>query len=234
MPNPVSIRPIARRNHLVFTLAGCVTLLAALVTLQFGVKLPASILLIVGLSLTLFGISKRLEPEYSLHLNSEGMRWSLKQGELFFSWSNIIDLTPLHINKGQGDIELHYIGLKLWDLSPTIEAIPPRLARSLYHEYRSLLHVALVEAQIRQDDTRGLQEDADYWIASNGEKVTGLKGTFAARLAQLKRYLGSDLYIPLTSLDRNQHDFIQFFRQYRAAVSAESFENEQPKDSTPL
>ncbi len=222
MPRPVSIRPIARRNHIVVTLAGGMALVGALVALQLGVKLPASILLIIGISLILFGISKWLEPEFSLHFDERGMRWSLKQGELFFNWNNIIDLTPLHINKGRGDIELHYIGLKLWDLSPVIDTIPPRMARSLFHEYRSLLHVALVEAQMRQDDTSDLQEDAEHWMSKNGEKVTGLKGMFAARLAQLKRYLGSDLYIPLTSLDRNQHDFIRFFRQYRAQINAES------------
>jgi hypothetical protein len=84
--------------------------------------------------------------------------------------------------------------------------------------------VALIEAQMRQDDTDWLQEDADYWRSPNGEKITGLKGVFAARLAQLKHYLGSDLYIPITSLDRNQHDFVRLFREYRAQLIRESTE----------
>jgi hypothetical protein len=218
MPDIIAIRPIARRNHLVFTLAGGLLIVGAIISLKMGAKLPASILVIIGLSLVLFGISKWLEPKQSLELSPQGLRWSLKHGDLFFTWDNIIDLVPLHVNKGQGNVELHYIGLKLWDLTPVVETVAPRLARSLFHEYRSLLHVALIEAQTRQDDTQWLQEDAEFWRNSRGEKITGLKGMFAARLAQLKRYLGSDIYIPLTSLDRNQHDFIAMFRQYRAEV----------------
>jgi hypothetical protein len=117
MSETIYIRPIARRNHLVFTLAGGLAFVTALFLLKTGFKLPASILLMVSLSLVLFGISKWLEPEYSLVFTADGLHWKLKQGDLFFEWKNIIDLVPLHINKGTGDIELHYIGLKLWDIA---------------------------------------------------------------------------------------------------------------------
>lgn len=213
---PIKIRPMSRRNHLVFTLFGAIAILVALGLQQHGYKLPGLILLLIGFAVLLLGFFKWREPEYSFELNDQFFTWHLKFGSLRIPWDNVVDLRALTINKGQGKTELHYLGLKLWDLSPVIEQVPLRLAKSLYHEYRSLLHVALLEAQFRGDDLNQLQEDADHWINQTGLKVTDLKGVFAARLHQLKLFLGADLYIPQTSLDRNQEDFIGLFLQYKA------------------
>ena len=213
---PIKIRPMSRRNHLVFTLFGALAVGISLGLQQHGYKLPGLILLLIGFAVLLLGFFKWREPEFSFELNDQFFIWHLKYGSIEIPWHNIINLQTLAVNKGQGKTELHYIGLKLWDLSPVVEQIPLRLAKSLYHEYRSLLHVALLEAQFRRDDLSQLQEDADNWIDQSGLKITDLRGIFAARLHQLKQFLGSDLYIPQTSLDRNQHDFIELFLKYKS------------------
>ncbi|WP_164503560.1 DUF2982 domain-containing protein [Pleionea sediminis] len=220
MIDKISIKPIARRNHLIFTLVGIVFLTTSLVLQQFGIKLPAYLLMLVGFVLFIFGIFKWQEPKTSLELSSSGIIWFHKFGSVLIEWDNLIDLVPLRINSSSGYKELHYIGVKVWDRTPIIKTVPLRLAKSLYHEYRSLLHVALLEAQYRNDDTSQLQEDAESWKTPSGEKIDGLRGIFAARLNQLKHFLGADLYIPLTALDRNQDDFLDLYKQYKEKVIA--------------
>ncbi|NVJ61407.1 MAG: DUF2982 domain-containing protein [Gammaproteobacteria bacterium] len=212
---PTKIRPISRRNHLFFSLLGFTAVFVGLILQEYSLKLPGLILLVAGLATLMLGFFKWREPEFSFELNEQHFIWHLKQGSLEIAWDNIIDLRPLAVNKGQGKTELYYLGLKLWNLTPIIENVPLRMAKSLYHEYRSLLHVALLEAQFRGDDVNQLQEDADHWIDQQGLKVTDLKGVFAARLHQLKLFLGADLYLPVTSLDRNQGDFIELFLSFK-------------------
>ena len=216
--SPIQIKPMSRRNHLVFTLLGLIGVITSLILQQHGIKLPAYLLLLASFVFLVFGIFKWQEPEVSLELTEQHFCWHFKYGSLLIPWSNIVDVRPLRVNKGQGQTDLHYLGLKLWDLTPIIETISPRLAKSLFHEYRSLLHVALLEAQFRQDSSSSLQEDAEHWRDSNGKLITGLKGMFAARLQQLKHYLGADLYIPVTSLDRDQEDFLILFKQFQTTM----------------
>ncbi len=222
----IKIKPISRRNHLFFSLLALIGFVVALWLQQNGVKLPSYILLLIALILGVFGLSKWLEPKYSFTFSDESITWHCRQGDITLAWKNIAAIHSQYVNKGQGKTELNYLGVTLWDLTPVIKSIPPRLAKSLYHEYRSLLHVALLEAQFRDDDTRHLQEDADFWIASNGEKITGLKGMFAARLKQLKQYLGSDIYFPLTALDRNSDDFISYFNRFRQQIENSKTQND--------
>lgn len=219
---PIQIRPMSRRNHLVFTLLGIVGIVTSLILQQQGIKLPAYLLLLAAFVLLVFGIFKWQEPEISIELTEQHFCWHFKYGSLQIPWSNIVDIRPLRVNKGQGQTDLHYLGLKLWDLTPVVDSISLRLAKSLFHEYRSLLHVALLEAQFRQDSTNSLQEDAEHWRDANGNRITGLKGMFAARLHQLKHYLGADLYIPVTSLDRHQDEFLTLFKQFQAKINQQS------------
>ncbi len=215
----LQFKPIARRNHLAFSLIGILSIISALVFQQFEIKLPGYLLMLLGFVFLLFGIFKWQEPPISLELNQQGLIWYHKFGLVTLDWDNIIDIVPLQVNKGQGQIELHYIGIKVWDRAPLIRNMAPRLAKSLFHEYRSLLHVALLEALFRSDDISLLQEDSEQWKAADGQVFDGLKGMFAARLHQLKHYLGADLFIPLTALDRNQEDFLKLFKQYRSKLS---------------
>ncbi len=215
----LQFKPIARRNHLAFSLVGLLSIISALILQQFEIKLPGYILMLFGFLFFLFGVFKWQEPPISLELNEQGLIWYHKFGVITLDWENIIDIVPLQVNKGQGQTELHYFGIKVWDRAPMIRNIAPRLAKSLFHEYRSLLHVALLEAQFRSDDTSFLQEDSEHWKAADGQIFDGLKGMFAARLHQLKHYLGADLFVPLTALDRNQEDFLVLFKQYRSKLS---------------
>ncbi|MEE4245660.1 MAG: DUF2982 domain-containing protein [Kangiellaceae bacterium] len=211
---------MARRNHLAFIIAGLLLLIANLLLLKWETGLLPLFMTLVAISLVLFGIAKYYEPQVSFTLSPECLQWHLKYGDVKIPWDDIVDLTGLKVNTKRGDSELHYIGLKLWQLDNVVNSIPLRSAKSLFHEYRSLLHVALVEAQFRQDDVSKIQEDNDSWRSQSGKKIGGIKGMFASRLVTLKHYLGADLYFPITSLDRNQDDFIQMFRQYKRQIDA--------------
>ncbi|NVJ49272.1 MAG: DUF2982 domain-containing protein [Gammaproteobacteria bacterium] len=226
LPERLTIYPMSRRNHLAFSLAGVVLLLGGLLTMQFGWSLGGLLLFMPGFTLLLFGLFKQFEPKVSLEFTPSQLVWHLRHGQVAIDWSNIITLQSLSITDHRGATDLHYLGLKVWDRKPIIDQLPPRAAKSLFHEYRSLLHVALKEAIQRQESAAQLQEDLDTWVSPCGTRYQGLKGIFAARLAQLKQYLGADLYIPATSLDRHQDAFIQLFKQYQQAVQQQQWENQ--------
>ncbi|WMS87145.1 DUF2982 domain-containing protein [Pleionea litopenaei] len=217
-PQTIHIAPMARRNHVTFIVAGLFMSALGLVALQWQYSMFGYLALMPGIVLVLLGLFKWQEPKVSFVLSPQGFCWRVRHGEVLIEWSNIIGLSTLQVNKGQGKTELHYLGLKLWNREAVIQTISLRAAKSLFHEYRSLLHVALMEAQYRGDDVQQLQEDTETWRGDSGQRFDGLKGMFAARLAQLKMFLGADLYIPVTSLDRHQDEFIELFTQYQRSI----------------
>ncbi|MCO7223945.1 DUF2982 domain-containing protein [Pleionea sp. CnH1-48] len=226
MNNTVKVAPISRRNHQLFIAIACVAGFIAFLLLLTELKLAGYITLVLAIIFLLFGFAKKWEPEFSMTLNQEQLTWHLKQTDIHIPWDNLKQCCLLKASKGDKLMELQYIGVKLWDLTPIVDQISPRAAKSLYHEYRSLLHVSLLESQSRAESLSYVQEDAEYWTNSRKEKVSGLKGMFAARLNQLKHGLGSDLYIPLTSLDRNEQDFVRMINDYKLQAEATANENQ--------
>ncbi len=223
----LKIRPIARRNHISFVLFGAALIILSLIAQVFAIKLPAFIMLIAGLLALILGLLKWREPEFSFTFTPHHFIWHHHRGDIEIDWFNVYDLISIKVDKGLEQHELHYLGLKLKDFTPLTKTIPLRVAKSLYHEYRSLLHVAMVDARSRGLSAILFQEHQDEWRGSDKKKIDGLMGTFASRIHQLKQQLGADLYIPLTALDRHPDEFIEIFRQYKTAALNELEEHAQ-------
>ncbi|MCF1459371.1 MAG: DUF2982 domain-containing protein [Shewanella sp.] len=198
-----------------FTLAGSVLLLLAfwLFVGFSGLFAPGLVCFTLGAIALILGVSKLAEPEVSFELSADELLFLHRKGQLSVGWDNIQRLDVVRVTQGMEMAELPYIGVKLKQLNPVLDAISPRLATGIVSEQRPLLMTAA--AQLDELDTLEHQLSAEFTpLVINGERYRGVLAMFGHRCELLNLALGYHIYLPVDSLDRAPRDFVCLLRGY--------------------
>ena len=221
------IKPLVRRNGLTLIWAGgLITSLMLLLLWLFVASppIPAYVLLLTGLMMTLIGCLKLNEPPISLSLCQHYLHYHHKYGGWVLKWHNIQRIDQPRVHVGWDLQPLPYIGFKIKRYDEFLKLITPRLAVHLLTEQRSLLLQAMQNEPLHGQPVRGndplqgidlLEESA--FCTPEGTRYDGALAMLAQRMTRMRHLLGYDLLIPINSLDREPDDFLQLLRQYRHA-----------------
>ncbi len=218
---PVVIKASAKRNGKTFTLVGGVLLAIALTIFVFSKFLfeLGMVCFILGMTLFVLGIAKLLQPEISVELRQQGIIYHHHRGSIYLEWDNIQRCDQPRSIQNIDGAELPYIGVKLKQLVPLIDDIPPRLAIGLLSEQRPLLMSSLTLDGELADLERYLNSEFSA-ISLEGKQYQGVQAMFARRCQQLNGQLGYHVYIPIDCLDRSPRAFLTLLKEYKHAAES--------------
>jgi hypothetical protein len=212
--NYLAVRPGTKRNGITLSLVGCVLLLLGLMLLLTGNWFAQGLLaFFLGAVATILGVAKLIEPEMSIELSPEGLKYYHRRGNLFIAWDNIQRIDIPRVNQGLEMIELPFIGVRLKYINPVLDNISPRLATGLLTEQRPLLMTAAAQDELLEHLEHYLSSEFAPLIV-NGERYRGVLAMFGHRSELLATHLGYHLYIPRDSLDREPGEFVQLLKAF--------------------
>ncbi|MBE7213987.1 DUF2982 domain-containing protein [Shewanella benthica] len=215
----IQINSKFKRNSRTLTLVGAIVL-----TIGIGLFLsstamfaPGMLCFSLGVISLVLGVSKILEPEISLELNQQGLKYHHRRGSIFIEWDNVQRIDIPRGLDGFDSIPLPYIGLKLKRINPVLDIIPGRLATGLLTEQRPLLMSAVtldedlieLEAYMNSEFTP---------LVVNDERYRGVLAMFGHRCEMLSKNMGFHIYIPVDCLDRPADEFVKLLREYLLKV----------------
>ncbi|HHQ4519661.1 TPA: DUF2982 domain-containing protein [Aeromonas veronii] len=232
------IKPLVRRNGLTLIWAGGLItnlMLLLLWLLVEGPVLPAYILLLSGMMMTLIGWLKLNEPPISLSLCQQSLHYHHKYGGWALKWHNIQRIDQPRIHVGWDLQPLPYIGFKIKQYDEFLTLITPRLAVHLLTEQRPVLLHALHNEQPHEqpvhtnDPLQGIDWlEESHFCSPQGLHYDGALAMLAHRMIRMRHLLGYDLLIPIGSLDREPDDFLKLLRQYRQEAIVSPLPSSEP------
>ena len=208
----ITIHPNSKRHAHTFVWIGCIFLfifwlLSLLLWPTFKIQLI--FLISATLVFVLIGVLKYLEPGTSFFITPETIVYCHRNGQWILPWQDIIRFGELKADVRGEHIQLPYVGIKLNNLDHIAKSISPRLANKLIHEQQELLILAIINKEIKSDDS--LINFEPYTL----NEVT-YKGPIAAwlhRSEQLAKAYGYHLFLPESSLDRNLNNFLKLLKK---------------------
>lgn len=213
-----SVRPLAKRNGLVFCLAGVGIIVLALLMRLTAIDLPwqvwAIVLAFSGF-LLLLGVAKITEPEVSLLITPSDIRYLHRRGTWRVDWDNIVRFDVPRVHRGLDLEDLPYVGIRIENEDLFLAEVSPRLAVHLVNEQRHLLTMALRREQPELGDYSDYFDIPTRYVSRQGIEYNGIKAMFATRMQQLRQLLGYDIYISESALDRPLDEFCSHLRELR-------------------
>ncbi len=214
-----------KRNGYTLTVIGIIGVAIGIGLFLAGSHLfaPGIICFAFGAIAAVLGISKLLEPEVTLSIDLQGIRYFHRRGEVQIDWQNIQRLDQPRVTQGLETITLPYIGIKLKTVGPVLDCISLRLASGLLTEQRPLL--ITVSAQDEDLSTLENQMSAEFTpFIEDNNRYKGVLAMFGHRCRILGNHLGFHLYIATDALDRPAEEFIALLRRYQHQAMMESDE----------
>ena len=205
-----------KRNGFTLTFIGIIGVVIGIGLFLAGSHLfaPGIVCFAFGAIAAVLGISKLLEPEVTVCINAEGLRYFHRRGEVQIGWQNIQRLDQPKVTQGLETITLPYIGIKLKTVGPVLDCISLRLASGLLTEQRPLLMT--VSAQDEDLSTLENQMSAEFTpFIEDDSRYKGVLAMFGHRCRILGNHLGFHLYIATDALDRPAEEFIRLLRSYQ-------------------
>ncbi|MFT5790320.1 MAG: hypothetical protein ACI8SJ_002449 [Shewanella sp.] len=220
---PLLIKPVNKRNGLTLTFAGVIGLITGISLFINGSHLfaPGIVCFAFGAISAVLGVSKLLEPEVTLSIDADGIRYFHRRGDVKIAWVNIQRFDQPRVIQGLETLTLPYIGIKLKLIGPILDCISLRLAAGLLTEQRPLLMTAsaqdedlsTLENQMSEEFTPFIEDDSRY---------KGVLAMFGHRCRILGSHLGFHLYIATDALDRPAEEFMALLREYQRLALLES------------
>ncbi len=214
-----------KRNGYTLTVIGIIGVAIGIGLFLAGSHLfaPGIICFAFGAIAAVLGISKLLEPEVTLSIDLQGIRYFHRRGEVHIDWQNIQRLDQPRVTQGLETITLPYIGIKLKTVGPVLDCISLRLASGLLTEQRPLL--ITVSAQDEDLSTLENQMSAEFTpFIEDNNRYKGVLAMFGHRCRILGNHLGFHLYVATDALDRPAEEFIALLRRYQHQAMMESDE----------
>ncbi|WP_113907158.1 DUF2982 domain-containing protein [Aliidiomarina celeris] len=218
----LTIRPSSKRNALTLIVAGVALCLLSIFGRLLFELLPLFFMagLVVGVLLLVLGVAKNTEPEASLIITPENIRYLQRRGQWTLAWDHIQRFDIPRIERGMEYVDMPFVGIRLNQYGPLVHSLSQRLAVHLLMEQRPLLVAALRYARVEPDDYAKYFDTPERFKDEFGERYQGIQASFAYRMAQYRELLGYDLFIPETALDREPQEFKAYLKelQHKRAI----------------
>ncbi|WP_100642673.1 DUF2982 domain-containing protein [Alteromonas facilis] len=215
----IAIRATSKRNGITTTVIGVALVVFGFMLLSLFREylfLAGVFVASAGIVGIIMGWFKIREPEHSVLISPEGIRYIHRHGEWQVSWDNVQRIDAPRVTRGVTTHNLDMLGIRLRDWESIVHNISPRLATNILMEQRPLLlqnpDDKCVTGTCASSD---LLED-DRFKLSSGEFLVGIKAMFAHRMCKLRERLGFDLYIAAAELDRPVLEFVQLLRDVQS------------------
>lgn len=225
MEDIIEIRSHAKRNVIVTTLIGLLLLCVSvtmLVTMPKTIYLVGIFLLSASIIAFLIAWVKYREPQFSFLLSKSSICYQHKNGKWVLPWDNIQRVDVPHVSSGLERKSLHMVAIKVKDYAPLLENISPRLMSNILMEQRPLLFHNMPSANSENCSSGSCYSDElledDIYKDAQGKIYKGITAMFANRMTKLRQRLGYDLYIPVSELDRSEHEFVTLLKQCQQQV----------------
>lgn len=207
-------------HHAVFLML--IAAIVAFTTLAFSqgywrqFQLPLLFIYLSALVTFITGVAKYLQPQYSLYITPDGIKYQHRYGQWHINWQQIQRISLINETYGLQSIQLPYIGIRLLDLSVVATNISPRLANRLIHEQRPLLALAIKMGYLTmQQSTLSFEP---YTLPS-GQVLKGPLAAFLHHSAALHSALGYHLFLPESAVDRELSEFCTLLTQCMRSAS---------------
>lgn len=214
----LKVQPAARKDALSFCIGGVAIFAVTMFLYLAGFELPKAawaLLYIASAAVFFLGVAKIVEPPVSLIITPTEIRYEHRRGTWCLDWDNLLRFDIPRTHRGMELEELPYIGFRVHDMEPILDAISPRLAVYLVSEQRHLLAVALRHERPDLNDYTPFYDIPTSYKTASGKVYRGVQALFAVRCAQLRDLLGYDLYVPASALDRPLDEFCQWMQQVK-------------------
>jgi len=166
--------------------------------------LPLTFIYLTGLVIFITGLTKFLQPKFSLSITPTGIKYQHRYGHWQIEWQQIQRISLIKETIGLEQIKLPYVGIQLIELSSLAKQISPRLANRLIHEQKPLLAIAIKQQRLSLEQCQLCFEP---FILASGELLKGPLAAFFHHSSILQTAFGYHLYLPETALDRPLTDF---------------------------
>lgn len=220
--NRITIRAASKRNGITTTLIGVGLLLLAflvITVLPNVLFLPGVFIASAGIVGLVMGWFKIREPNYSLEITPEGIRYIHRNGEWRVDWDNVQRIDAPRVTRGIEVKDLEMVGFRLKRMEPIVDSISPRLATNILMEQRPLLLQNPDEKCVTGNCASADLLEDDQFKLPDGRLLRGVQAMFASRMSKLRERLGYDLFIAAAELDRPVNDFVALLRNCQESVS---------------
>ncbi|MBE3663989.1 hypothetical protein BOO30_08310 [Vibrio navarrensis] len=193
-------------------------LAAALLLLSLSTSwLQAFVAITLLLFLALLGIYLMLRSQVKYTLTATHFQQHLFKGGWVVKWRNIEKIGVCTVETQGWHQPLPWIGIKLKDYTPYLDAICPRVASEILLSQRALLYLGAHQHQCTsQFEDMVLNSDPVH--IGDERLYTGLKAMLANRMRYQRRFFDYDIFISAQDLDREADDFVGLVRRYLAAA----------------
>lgn len=212
------IRPLTKRNGRLFLIAGAGGL-ALVLAIHAAIEIPWPIrLTLCGLFVVMIvlGIGKLIEPEVSLEITPEAIRYMHLRGSWSLAWDDVLRFDTPKTQRGLELIELPFLGIRLRNYDRFLSQLSPRLAVHLVHQQRPMMMQAIRSDMPAHREYMDYVEVPDIFVTESGKTFRGVIATFAVRMTLMREMLGYDLYISQNALDRPLPEFIEHLKALQA------------------
>ncbi len=218
----IKIKPVIKHHGLFICSVSILCLIILLITSQFiwsQAKLSLMFLISFALVMLFLGISKLLEPNYSLLLTPTLFRYEHKRGHWQLPWSAIKTINTVSNTRGIELEQLAYFGIALHSIDSLAANISPRLANQLIHEQKPLLIYCVNAGLIAPAQA---VVNFDRYTTSEGEQLVGPIAGFLHQAVVLHGALGAHLYIAQSNIDRSIEDCVDLLNACKKSSEEDS------------
>jgi hypothetical protein len=161
------------------------------------------------------GLLKYFQPQFSLTLTPDYIKYQHRYGQWQLSWRDIQRISLMNETLGVNQLQLPFIGVRLTTITTLATSISPRLANRLIHEQRPLLAMAI---RLRLITFEQSQLNFSPFILANGQVIKGPLAAFLHHSSVLHNALGYHLFIPESALDRQLNEFCVLLNQCKQSA----------------
>ncbi|OLQ90235.1 hypothetical protein BIY22_04345 [Vibrio panuliri] len=177
-------------------------------------QLVVAILLLIAAYYALKLLIKQSTVGYTL--TATHFQQHFAKGGWVVGWHNISKIGVCQYHQEGWYQPLPWIGIKLKDYDPYLQAICPRIATELLLGQRALLYLGLKQQEkLTQFEDKVL--DSRPYVSEKGTHYSGLQAMLANRMGYQREFYDYDIFISTNDLDRSDQEFIGLMRRYLAA-----------------
>lgn len=217
--DPIFVRATSKSNGITALVLGGVGLCISAIWLNVFPEW----LFLAGIFLTsasivslLIGWFKIREPQFSIEISPEEIRYHHRLGNWLLTWDNVLRIGCPRVQQGLEHVDLEAVGIRIKDYGAFLNQVSPRLATHLLMEQRPLLLHQDHNCKTGNCFDHNMFDDKHYTTA-DAQTFTGVKAMLANRMTQLRELLGYDVFVSSSDIDREPADFAAFLRQCQEA-----------------